>query len=94
MIGRYPDFDVFDAADTWDQATTQVVMARLNRDGRLDAPPAELRELLVIARHVARASGGAFDPTVQPLWLAFAQAHSGISGLKLENGTEPFNPIL
>ncbi len=26
--------------------------------------------------------------------LAFAQAHSGISGLKLENGTEPFNPIL
>jgi hypothetical protein len=26
--------------------------------------------------------------------LAWAQAHSGISGLKLENGTEPFNPIL
>jgi hypothetical protein len=26
--------------------------------------------------------------------LAFAQAHSGISGLKLENGTEAFNPIL
>ncbi len=26
--------------------------------------------------------------------LAFAQQHSGISGLKLENGTEPFNPIL
>ena len=26
--------------------------------------------------------------------LAFAQAHSGISGLKLVNGTEPFNPIL
>ena len=26
--------------------------------------------------------------------LAFAQAHSGFSGLKLENGTEPFNPIL
>jgi hypothetical protein len=26
--------------------------------------------------------------------LAFAQAHSGISGLKLVDGTEPFNPIL
>ena len=26
--------------------------------------------------------------------LAFAQAHSGISGLRLVNGTEPFNPVL
>ena len=26
--------------------------------------------------------------------LAFAQAHSGISGLALVNGTEAFNPIL
>ena len=26
--------------------------------------------------------------------LAFAQAHSGISGLQLVNGTEPFNPVL
>jgi len=26
--------------------------------------------------------------------LAFAQAHSGISGLQLVNGTEPFDPIL
>ncbi len=26
--------------------------------------------------------------------LAYAQAHSGISGLTLVNGTEPFNPIL
>ena len=49
-------------------------LSRLNRDGRLDAPPAELRELLGIAVAVARASGGAFDPTVQPLWLAFAAA--------------------
>ncbi|MEO5724410.1 MAG: gluconate 2-dehydrogenase subunit 3 family protein [Ilumatobacteraceae bacterium] len=29
MIGRYPDFDVMSAADTWDHATTAVVMARL-----------------------------------------------------------------
>jgi hypothetical protein len=26
--------------------------------------------------------------------LAFAQAHSGIAGLRLVNGTEPFNPVL
>ncbi|MGI8753407.1 MAG: gluconate 2-dehydrogenase subunit 3 family protein [Acidimicrobiales bacterium] len=30
MIGRYPDFDVFDAADTWDAATAEVVNARLH----------------------------------------------------------------
>jgi hypothetical protein len=30
MIGRYPDFDVFDAADTWDAATAKVVKARLH----------------------------------------------------------------
>jgi thiamine biosynthesis lipoprotein len=49
-------------------------LSRLNRDGRLAAPPAELRELLGLARAVARASDGAFDPTVQPLWLVFANA--------------------
>ena len=26
--------------------------------------------------------------------LAFAQANSGIAGLQLVNGTEPFNPVL
>ena len=26
--------------------------------------------------------------------LAFAQAHSGIAGLQLVNGTEPFDPVL
>ena len=35
MIGRYPDFDVFDAQDTWDEATTTVVVARLHLDGPL-----------------------------------------------------------
>ena len=30
MIGRYPDFDVFDAAGTWDHATAKVVTARLH----------------------------------------------------------------
>ncbi|GAB3489681.1 gluconate 2-dehydrogenase subunit 3 family protein [Flexivirga lutea] len=30
MIGRYPDFDVLSAVDTWDAATKQVVLARLH----------------------------------------------------------------
>jgi len=30
MIGRYPDFDVFDAADTWDHATKEVVAQRMS----------------------------------------------------------------
>ena len=51
-------------------------LSRLNRDGRLDAPPAELRELLALALDIARRSDGAFDPTVQPLWLAFAGAQA------------------
>ncbi len=35
MIGRYPDFDVFDAAGTWDAATAKVVDARLHHPGDL-----------------------------------------------------------
>jgi thiamine biosynthesis lipoprotein len=49
-------------------------LSRLNRDGHLSAAPAELREVLGIATAVARASGGAFDATVQPLWTVFADA--------------------
>ena len=49
-------------------------LARLNRDGELAAPPAELLEVLRIAQAVSRASGGAFDVTVQPLWQAFEAA--------------------
>jgi thiamine biosynthesis lipoprotein len=51
-------------------------LSRLNRDGHLDAPPAELRELVAIASDIARRSDGAFDPTMQPLWLAFAHAQA------------------
>jgi hypothetical protein len=35
MIGRYPQFDVFDAADTWDHATRAVVERRLRLSGPL-----------------------------------------------------------
>lgn len=49
-------------------------LSRLNRDGVLHAPPAELVELLQIAQAVSRGSDGAFDVTVQPLWRTFAAA--------------------
>jgi hypothetical protein len=35
MIGRYPDYDVLDAVDTWDEATRAVVLARLDPPGAL-----------------------------------------------------------
>ncbi|MBV9162566.1 MAG: gluconate 2-dehydrogenase subunit 3 family protein [Pseudonocardiales bacterium] len=35
MIGRYPDFNVLDAVDTWDEATKKVVLARLEPPGPL-----------------------------------------------------------
>lgn len=51
----------------------QSALCRLNREGRLLAPPAELVELLGLARRLADRSEGAFDPTIQPLWLAVAR---------------------
>ena len=49
-------------------------LARLNRDGHLAAPPFELLDCLSLAGAVHRASGGRFDPTVQPLWALWAEA--------------------
>lgn len=45
---------------------------RLNCDGRLDGPPLELVQLLATRQQFARLTEGAFDPTVQPLWVLFA----------------------
>lgn len=53
---------------------TDSALARLNRDGHLDAPPFELLDCLGIAGAVHAASGGRFDPTVQRLWQAWAEA--------------------
>ncbi len=50
------------------------VLASLNTYGRLDNPPADMVRLLSLAASVNRSSGGAFDPTVQPLWRAYADA--------------------
>jgi thiamine biosynthesis lipoprotein len=51
---------------------------RLNRDGRLDDPSPALIDMLRMAADMHAASEGAFDVTVQPLWLALdAAARSG-----------------
>lgn len=49
-------------------------VARLNRDGILRRPSRQLLTVLEEARRLSRLTGGAFDITVQPLWLAFSRA--------------------
>ncbi|KAA0684876.1 FAD:protein FMN transferase [Azospirillum brasilense] len=51
---------------------TDSALVRLNRDGVLDAPPADLVRLLSEAAAFSRRTDGAFDPTVQPLWQLYA----------------------
>ena len=48
-------------------------LSRLNRTGRLEAPPFELLELLSLCARLHRETEGAFDPSVQPLWAAYAE---------------------
>lgn len=55
---------------------TDSALARLNRDGSLVAPPAELLDCLALAGLVHAASAGRFDPTVQPLWQLHAESYS------------------
>lgn len=46
-------------------------LVALNRRGMLEAPPAELVELLGECRRHHDLTSGAFDPTVQPLWRLY-----------------------
>jgi len=49
-------------------------LCELNRRGFLRNPEPELLKVLRIAQDVSRRSQGAFDVTVQPLWLAYSAA--------------------
>jgi len=51
---------------------TDSALSRLNRAGRLEVAPFELRELLSQALQLADMSDGRFEPTVQPLWKLYA----------------------
>lgn len=55
------------------------LLSQLNRRGVLVAPPPEMAELLARAVAVAGLTGGAFDPTIQPLWALYA-AHFSTPG--------------
>lgn len=47
-------------------------LTRLNRDRRLTHPDPDLLALCDLADRVHAATGGVFDPSIQPLWLASA----------------------
>jgi FAD:protein FMN transferase len=49
-------------------------ISRLNRNGVLPSPHPDLVRIFQLAQSVSARSGGAFDVTVQPLWLAFETA--------------------
>lgn len=48
-------------------------LVQLNRHGRLAAPPQDLVVLLGEVGRYWQSSDGVFDPTVQPLWQAYAR---------------------
>lgn len=51
-------------------------LSRLNAQGYLDGAPADLRVLLAHSLALARQTNGAFDPTIQLLWRAYADHFS------------------
>jgi len=51
-------------------------LVRLNRQGYLERPGADLLKVLRTAQMVSRRSNGQFDLSVQPLWALHAKAHS------------------
>jgi FAD:protein FMN transferase len=65
-------------------------ISRLNRTGRLPDPSHHFETVLSIGRDVFHETGGAFDPTVQPLWLAW---RSGQERGRLPNRSELAAPL-
>lgn len=49
-------------------------LVQLNATGVLDQPAPELLELCSMVSNINHVSGGKFDPSVQPLWAAYADA--------------------
>ncbi|MFT6531344.1 MAG: thiamine biosynthesis lipoprotein [Limimaricola cinnabarinus] len=48
-------------------------LSRLNATGRIEAPDADFTNLMALCDRAVAATGGRFDPTVQPLWRALAE---------------------
>ncbi|NYT25982.1 FAD:protein FMN transferase [Alcaligenaceae bacterium] len=56
-------------------------LARLNRDGHLENAPGDLLRLLQESQGYSLLTGGAFDPSVQALWILYTHAASTGAGL-------------
>ena len=67
-------------------------LSTLNTAGALDAPPAELADVLSSAAHVSEISDGAFDVTVQPLWNVYARTRGNATDL--ETALERARPLI
>jgi thiamine biosynthesis lipoprotein len=86
LVAAGPDPDALDAGLSEGFAALRAVegaaslfrpdsaLSRLNREGRLADPPGHLVTLLTHALALAARTGGAFDPTVQPLWPLWSKA--------------------
>lgn len=64
-----PEIDRLEAIFSLYEPDSEI--SRLNREGTLAAPSADLIAVLEEARRIADVSGGAFDPTVQSLWTLY-----------------------
>lgn len=62
---------------------TESELVRLNATGKLNWPSDGMVELLTLSDRIHQATGGAFDPTVQPLWLATATGGDAESARKV-----------
>ncbi|HML92927.1 FAD:protein FMN transferase [Methyloceanibacter sp.] len=69
-------------------------VSRLNRHGRLIAPPLELVDLLTRAAAVSAMSGGAFDMTVQPLWARYRDHFSADPGATALPAVDDILPLV
>lgn len=63
-------------------------LSQLNRDGVLLHPHPDLLKVLTLSQSIAQKSAGAFDVTMQPIWLAWSNwlQKQGIDGVE---GTPP-----
>lgn len=62
--------------DVFSLYRTGSALSRLNHDGVLDAPDFELLECLGLCAEIHTATGGLFDPTIQPLWSLYAGSYA------------------
>ncbi len=62
---------------------TDSELSRLNRDGVLRNPAPEMLSLFSAVSGIHRVTAGRFDPTVQPLWAAYAEQGGRPSGAEI-----------